>query len=391
MTRRLLIPSLTICLLAIAAESAVARKWTSGDGKFSIDAELAKNDGRTVQLKKNNGKIISVPIARLSRADQAYLKGLAAKAPTQSEQPSAKKQKNAARSQTVELAVRWKQGDKFHYEITKSRRKTKGGKVTLDSKATTPLTVEVDKASDKGYVLRWTMGETKMANPLAAINPLAKKLGNLIKDFTTLLEIDAEGTLVGVQNWQEVKKRATDAITIMTAQLEKSGSPPAQIKAIRAQTLSLFSTEQKILMPSTREAQMFMQPLGIVYDAAKPIEYDDLLPNPFGGEPFPCHSVFALESYDAASKLATISWKQSMDEKETTRIMQASLKKLAAAAGKPAPDGDVLPTMIITDSALFQVNAASGWPQHVKQTRTAHVGDQTQIDTVEIRRKPAAP
>ncbi|MEC9091672.1 MAG: SHD1 domain-containing protein [Planctomycetota bacterium] len=49
------------------------RTWTSDNGKFSIEAALVTFNGVDVTLKKKDGKIISVPASRLSKADQTYL------------------------------------------------------------------------------------------------------------------------------------------------------------------------------------------------------------------------------------------------------------------------------------------------------------------------------
>jgi hypothetical protein len=45
---------------------AEARKWTSRDGKFSVDAELADFKEGNVLLRRADVKIISVPLEKLS-------------------------------------------------------------------------------------------------------------------------------------------------------------------------------------------------------------------------------------------------------------------------------------------------------------------------------------
>lgn len=49
------------------------RKWTSADGKFSVEAKFVKLDGNNiVLLRKDNGKEIKVPLNKLSASDQAH-------------------------------------------------------------------------------------------------------------------------------------------------------------------------------------------------------------------------------------------------------------------------------------------------------------------------------
>ncbi len=49
------------------------RTWTSADGKFSTEGRLVAVKGESVQLKKANGTVIPVPLAKLSQADRDYV------------------------------------------------------------------------------------------------------------------------------------------------------------------------------------------------------------------------------------------------------------------------------------------------------------------------------
>ena len=66
-----------VVLVAVAAIVAVAvaeeRTWSDASGKFKLDAELVEvKDGKAVLLS-TDGKTLSVPIKRLSEADQAFI------------------------------------------------------------------------------------------------------------------------------------------------------------------------------------------------------------------------------------------------------------------------------------------------------------------------------
>ncbi len=51
-----------------------AREWTDNTGVFSVQAEFVKVEGENVTLRKGDGTLVSVPIQRLSKGDQDYLK-----------------------------------------------------------------------------------------------------------------------------------------------------------------------------------------------------------------------------------------------------------------------------------------------------------------------------
>jgi hypothetical protein len=68
--------ALTISATTVAAAPPAMRRWTDTTGKFSMDATYVQSRGDKVVLKKGDGATLVVPLARLSAADQAYLKTL---------------------------------------------------------------------------------------------------------------------------------------------------------------------------------------------------------------------------------------------------------------------------------------------------------------------------
>jgi WD40 repeat protein len=61
-----------------AAAKPVLRTWTSADGRFTVEAELAADSGDKITLKKKSGAKVEISVAKLSREDRAYVEGLRA-------------------------------------------------------------------------------------------------------------------------------------------------------------------------------------------------------------------------------------------------------------------------------------------------------------------------
>lgn len=70
-----------LCLLFVAADEGSLRKWTDDSDAFSVEAAFLDSDGKTVRLEKTTGDVISVPIGRLSKADQELVRQLTAPQP----------------------------------------------------------------------------------------------------------------------------------------------------------------------------------------------------------------------------------------------------------------------------------------------------------------------
>ena len=66
-----IIPFLVFCLVATC--NADLRTWTAVNGK-EVEAEFVSNEKGIVKLKLKSGKVFEVPLNKLSKADQEFLK-----------------------------------------------------------------------------------------------------------------------------------------------------------------------------------------------------------------------------------------------------------------------------------------------------------------------------
>jgi WD40 repeat protein/mono/diheme cytochrome c family protein len=71
-----------LALLLGAASQLTAREWVDASGKFKVEAELvAIRNGKAI-LERPDGSLLTIPVEKLSAADQTYLKQQAAPPPT---------------------------------------------------------------------------------------------------------------------------------------------------------------------------------------------------------------------------------------------------------------------------------------------------------------------
>ena len=89
-----------VTLLAIPAGAQV-RTWTDSSGSYKIEAEFVDESDGTVRLKRSDGRIVSLPLERLSAADQAYVQ----KQPTTTEVPAETPDPLAPSANTVTMEL----------------------------------------------------------------------------------------------------------------------------------------------------------------------------------------------------------------------------------------------------------------------------------------------
>ena len=294
---------------------------------------------------------------------------------------------SAVAEDSVDLPLRWKVGDKLHYEIVKTRQRRQDTKITVTGATRTDLEIEVVTVDQEGYLVGWTHGETRFDDPRQAANPVVQQMGRLLKDFHILLQLDSKAVIVGVRNWKELKEKSSAILTTLTEVMKNAGMDTATMEKIKAPVVSMFATRKGIEAMCTREARMFFMVLGGSYSASEPIEYEGKLPNLLGGEPFPSRATFALKKVDRGSGQAIITWTQTLDPEQTQRILEKTLKDMAARLGGQFPQGKNLESLMIEDTAEFVVDLSSGWLDCLTHKRAMRIGEVTQEDILTIVRK----
>ncbi len=292
---------------------------------------------------------------------------------------------------SVDLPLGWQVGQRVQYEIVKTNQKTRGGEFTFKATTRTDLEIEVLRADADGYLVAWTQGETRFDDPQPAADPILRRIVNVAQGLRVLLEIDSDANLVGVKNWKELKHTIGNTLSSVFDELDISGMDAATLSKITVEIASICGTGEQERMMRTRERQMFFLVLGGTYSASEPTEYQDRLPNPFGGDPLPSRSTFVLKKVDRRSQRAMIAWTQTLDPEQARRIMKKSLRDLGARVGLAVPQEDLLEdlTMEETDTAEFVVDLSSGWLDRLTHQRLVRTGTAAQEDVLAIARKPA--
>jgi hypothetical protein len=287
----------------------------------------------------------------------------------------------------VLIAPKWVKGDKHEYELTKGRERKKDGKVQLSGSGTTPIIVEVLKATDEEVEIGWTFGETTLSDPEQAKNPTAKAMQNVMKGRKLVFTLNAkEGGATGVSNFDELKKASDEIVETLTTGLKDAGADKAKVSQVKAMVKEMFADEDKAAILWVREPGVLFFPVGEQLTDGKTKETDEELRNPFGGDPFPTKRRVALKA-DAKAGTADITVDVKFDEKATAKILEQTLRDLTKQLGKEPPNAALLKDFSMTDSAKFTVNTKTGWVERAKQTRTSTSGGTTQTDTVEFVRK----
>jgi len=118
-------PLSIICVVCIALTAlGEMRTWTDVSGKHTIEAELVSLAGDKVKLRREDGQEITLPLARLSEDDRAYLKLLAATRSPAATRSSAAKSNAAAKPAASESEIKALRdvADRFYRDLRSKER-----------------------------------------------------------------------------------------------------------------------------------------------------------------------------------------------------------------------------------------------------------------------------
>ena len=289
---------------------------------------------------------------------------------------------------SIEVLPHWKKGETFRLEITRARVKSADGKSTITGKTHTDFTIEVLSANDDGYHVGWTAGETKFESPSQAEHSFLGQVVNLMNGLQIILEIDSHGAIRGVQNWKELRATALKVLDALatTEDLQKEKPDKALMSSLRAQWESMLGTKEQVEELCAREAQVYFKVLGRGYARNKPFEYEDLLPNPLGGDAFPTHARMALKTFEKQAGRAVITWSQTADPTQVARILESMIKEMSARLGKKPLEGELPQAISMQDNAEIVVDVTTGWVKTLKHARSVNFGTRAQVDTTSMIR-----
>ncbi len=289
---------------------------------------------------------------------------------------------------SVEVLPHWKKGDTIRLEINRARVKSADGRSTITGKTHTDFRIEVLRAGGDGYLVGWTAGKTKFDSPSQAEHSFLGQVVNLMNGLQIILEIDSRGTITGVRNWKELKAATLKSLDALAAaeDVRKEKPDNAFMSSLRAQWESMLGTKEQVEELCTREAQVYFKVLGRGYTHNNPYEYEDLFPNPLGGEAFPTHASMALKTFDKQAGRAVITWSQVADPKQVSRILESMLKEMSARVEKEPLEGEFPKAISMEDHAEIVVDVTTGWVKTLNHARSVNFGTRAQVDTTSIIR-----
>ncbi len=284
----------------------------------------------------------------------------------------------------VELPHDWKPGTSYHVELTKIREDLEEGKLVARHSSRSPIDVEVLQRRQDGYTLRWTHGRPETQTDVRISGALVDRISGLVEGLRVDVLADASGSVTGPADVAAMERHFDLAGRALLEEIRgKNALDSAQLETL---TRSLSELKGASLVTSYLQApRLFYLPSGSSLTVGERREYEDVLPNPFGGDPLPSRASLTLTRLDPVAHEAVVDWRQVIDPDRAGPILEASIRAFVKRTGQELPQEASLTFDAIEDAATWVYDVTTGIPKSVVMTRATSMAGRRRIDTTEMR------
>jgi hypothetical protein len=284
----------------------------------------------------------------------------------------------------VDLRPRWKAGDRQTISAVRARETVRG---TQRSRSTTrvEIAIHVREAGPSGSLVEWTFGTPRVEDADPARAELTRELAALTSGTRYELEVDANGHITRLRNWEDLRAVGEAGVRRILDRLRATGAPEQVISAVSGMVGTMFSSEEQMRTHGLREASLYHAAYGRAYRRGVSVDYEVDLPSPLGNTPIPSRGSFRLLRVEAGA--AVIDWQQRVDPNVAREVVRRTLTDMAARMGRPAPREDELPPVSVEDTGQLQVDTATGWLRSLTHRRMSRSGPAARIDELSMTEK----
>ncbi len=276
----------------------------------------------------------------------------------------------------------WSDGAQRTLEVQSGRQDTSGG--FPPDLILTPVHLTVEASADDGWRFLWDAGPTlldDLRTPQLALDQLTPLLAEVPRERIRY-RLSEDRVWLEVDNPDEIRQAALDTLDLISPWLSTMDPATFSTDSV-AQARELFAT-----MPDEDLAQLFSQRpqllhelegIEIAVDAA--YKFSGLLPNPFGGGPFPATTTIEVVDLIDEDSCVAIEMSVVPDPEDFARIAAETLRQTLATEEelRATTDAFELETLVVG-----QYDHGSGFFRRLTATERVSFESEEIIETTII-------
>lgn len=266
---------------------------------------------------------------------------------------------------TLQFIAYWEAGDSMIYEKNKYQFRENNKVIEKESNSNTIVRFDVLSQTDTNYILKYQIVSLQIDSSLQDQEDLSLYLAGMESIFSQLIykiETTATGELVKVVNWEEIR---TTLNTLINANIAMTGEPMSEEELVKMKATigKLMDSEEKVQNMIQKEMGFLFSMYGYEYSTKDTIEYEQLLPNPFGGPPFPKYGDLYFEPLDTTSQTVKMTDISIVDKEAGKKAIIQILKNLMSEEEQKSQEMEEELTKVefnISDRIELDLNVTNG-------------------------------
>lgn len=282
-------------------------------------------------------------------------------------------------SLTIPFVSYWAKGDSYDFKVTKIKNQWKEGIMTKNDSSSYVVNFEVIDSTDISYRIRWRY-KTNLSS-FSIPDELADKFAKY--QMTEVIYQTSEvGEFIGIENWQEIasmmKALFSDLIEVLSE--EKTSTKEELDKAMRP-LIQIYESKEGVEQLVFKELHYFHFPFGLEYTVNEPIEYEELLPNMFGGKPIRGDAKLYFEEVNYEKSYCMMIQEMKLNPADTKELVLTLFKRMGLKE-KEMDEALKIAKFDITDYNKYEYYYYPGVPIRIETNRESVID----IDKENVKR-----
>ncbi|MFM2387052.1 MAG: hypothetical protein RL660_1809 [Bacteroidota bacterium] len=283
----------------------------------------------------------------------------------------------------VQLMPLWAKGDKQNYTYTKHKIKVQNRDTTLNEKAIFDIELSVLEETDSSYTMQWLYKDYKTTSK----NPLAAKIGGVVKGLRIVYTTSDIGEVIEIVNQDEIQASVTKMISVLKKEMSKLVTPE-EMKTLDTVFATAISSEA-MQQSSMEDIAQYHLYYGAQFSLRDTITVKDIVQTQFGAA-VESDILLYVTAIDSAANFCEINFEQKFNPDAMKEAVTSYLTDLARKMNAEPPTAADIEDVGQLGKETYntsRIQLTTGWLNNAKNIEVSSVPNSKTIEILTLQKK----
>lgn len=271
---------------------------------------------------------------------------------------------------SVPFVAYWSKSDSYDFMITKINTKWKGDQIEQKDSSSYFTTFTVIDSTKNSYKINWK-AKMNLSNMPAEYGDLLNS--NTIA-FDFIYKTNELGEFQGIENWKEVREKVEQQFEVIIKEQNSKLSKENQEKVRQGikPLLDILLSKDGIELIVLKELTYFHFPFGAEFETSEVIEFEDELPNLFGGRSLKTDAKIYFKEVDEENGFCSFVHEMNINPEDSKEMVKNLFQQMGSISNSEI-DETLSGKFDIKDYNYFEYYYYPGVPYFIETNRTSEV------------------